>query len=746
MNIKAFLNGLKHVQKSGDGWTAQCPGHSDKHNSLSVDEGDDGRILIRCHAGCSPKQVTAALGLNLQNLFPEMVNLNGKNRQIGRDMVIPRGIIATMQPPCEEGCTLIKYAEAKRLPIEFLRECSLKDVTYAGKPAVRIPYFDENGIEGAIRFRVAMHKTEDGDQRFRWGKGSKLLLYGLDRINFARQAGYVVLVEGESDCHTLWFHKIPALGLPGANNWNEQRDAPLLEGIATIYIINEGDNGGQAIRKWLSVSCVRDRVRLMRLDNVKDPSDLYCADPSAFLDKWSKALKKAIPWPEVKHVEAEAEKEGAWNKCAELASKPSILDYFAMTLKSCGVAGEARIAKVVYLSVTSRLLDHPVSLAIKGPSSGGKSFVTEKTLSFFPERAYYALSAMSERALAYSVEPLSHRMLVIYEAAGIRGEFVTYLVRSLLSEGCVRYETVKKTKDGLKPRLIQREGPIGLIVTTTSVSLHPENETRLLSLTVTDTPEQTRSILMALADETVNQPDLEPWHSLQTWLEHAEHRVFIPFARALAEKIPPVATRLRRDFRTFLNLIRANTVLHQAQRERDERGRITASLEDYKVVWELVADLMSECLDVTVSPTLRETVDVVRRLTDRNQETTTNCRMVAGELKLDKSSALRRVRVAIEKGYVRNLEDRKGHEAKLVCGEPLPAELTILPRPEDLEACIVAAGLNESATDQDEISQTDSSEGCTVALEIGCISPSSPLAYIRDGDDTKSNKREVMLI
>ncbi len=702
--------------------------------------------FIRCHAGCSPRQVTSALGLNMEDLFPETVISNVKNRQISRYVVTPRETTATVQPSSQGGCTLIEYAEAKRLPIEFLHECSLKDVTYAGKPVVRIPYFDENGIEGAIRFRVALYKTEDSDQRFKWRKGSKLMLYGLVRINFARQASYVVLVEGESDCHTLWFHNIPALGLPGANNWNEQRDATFLDGIETIYIIDEGDNGGQAIRKWLSVSCIRGRVRLVRLDNVKDPSDLYCADPAAFLDEWGKALSKAKPWPEVRQAEAEAEKEGAWSKCAELAGKPRILDQFAETLKSCGVAGEVRIAKVIYLSVTSRLLNHPVSLAIKGPSSSGKSFITEKTLSFFPERAYYALSAMSERALAYSVEPLSHRMLVIYEAAGIRGEFVTYLVRSLLSEGCVRYETVEKTKDGLKPRLIQREGPIGLIVTTTNVSLHSENETRLLSLTVTDTPEQTRCILMALADETVNQPDLEPWHALQTWLEHAEHHVVIPFARTLAEKIPPVATRLRRDFRAFLNLVRANTVLHQALRERDERGQIIASLEDYRMVWELVADLMSECLDVTVSPALRETVDVVRRLTDGNQETTTNCRTVARELKIDKSSALRRVRIAIEKEYVRNLEDRKGHEARLVCGEPLPDDLTILPRPEDLEACMVAAGLNENATDQDEISQADSNGGCTVALDLGGIFPSSSLAYVREGKDNKSSKREVMVI
>jgi hypothetical protein len=38
-------------------------------------------------------------------------------------------------------------------------------------------------------------------------------------------------------------------------------------------------------------------------------------------------------------------------------------------------------------------------------------------------------------------------------------DFATYLMRSLLSEGAVRYETVESTKNGIKPRLIEREGP-----------------------------------------------------------------------------------------------------------------------------------------------------------------------------------------------------------------------------------------------------------------------------------------------
>ena len=61
---------------------------------------------------------------------------------------------------------------------------------------------------------------------------------------------------------------------------------------------------------------------------------------------------------------------------------------------------------------------------------------------------------MSEHALAYDQEPLQHRMLVIYEAAGMAGEMQSYLIRSLLSEGKVRYVTVEKTKAGLNSRLI----------------------------------------------------------------------------------------------------------------------------------------------------------------------------------------------------------------------------------------------------------------------------------------------------
>ena len=146
--------------------------------------------------------------------------------------------------------------------------------------------------------------------------------------------------------------------------------------------------------------------------------------------------------------EAQEQAREAWAVCEELASEGRILDHFAVDFNRCGVAGEPKAGKLIYLALNSRNLDAKqlVNVVVKGPSSAGKTYTVEKALEFYPEEAYHFLTAMSERALAYSEEPLSHRFLILAEAAGMSGEFQTYLIRSLLSEGRLRYETVKKPR------------------------------------------------------------------------------------------------------------------------------------------------------------------------------------------------------------------------------------------------------------------------------------------------------------
>lgn len=69
--VTRLLNRVDGIRRSGTGWTARCPAHEDAHASLSVTEGDDGRALLYCHAGCATDAVLGALGIGAADLFDE---------------------------------------------------------------------------------------------------------------------------------------------------------------------------------------------------------------------------------------------------------------------------------------------------------------------------------------------------------------------------------------------------------------------------------------------------------------------------------------------------------------------------------------------------------------------------------------------------------------------------------------------------------------------------------------------------
>jgi putative DNA primase/helicase len=48
-------------RKVGSGWTARCPVHDDRTPSLSIRDASDGKVLVRCHAGCGQEQVISIL-------------------------------------------------------------------------------------------------------------------------------------------------------------------------------------------------------------------------------------------------------------------------------------------------------------------------------------------------------------------------------------------------------------------------------------------------------------------------------------------------------------------------------------------------------------------------------------------------------------------------------------------------------------------------------------------------------------
>ena len=73
--LDAFLSRLNKVRKTGTGsWIACCSGHDDKNPSMTITEGQDGRVLVHCHSQqCSIEDIANGVGLSVSDLMPDNV-------------------------------------------------------------------------------------------------------------------------------------------------------------------------------------------------------------------------------------------------------------------------------------------------------------------------------------------------------------------------------------------------------------------------------------------------------------------------------------------------------------------------------------------------------------------------------------------------------------------------------------------------------------------------------------------------
>jgi hypothetical protein len=352
-------------------------------------------------------------------------------------------------------------------------------------------------------------------------------------------------------------------------------------------------------------------------------------------------------------------------KCAD------ILSLFAKELSKV-IAGEAGNGKLLYLVATSRLFDKTMNAAIKGTSAGGKSEIRKRVLEFFPPESVVSFTSLSEKALIYYDGDFAHKILSMGEATATdEQEFQDYLLRELMSEGRIRYPTVQKVGADLVAVTIEKNGPVAFLVTTTKSKLHPENETRMLSLEIDDSENQTKKVLGKVAqveglNHSAAQVDYGPWQDYQRWLELGERRVVVPFAAEMVALIPPAAVRLRRDVGQVIRAIKAHALLHRDQRERDDAGQIVADIgHDYATVRELLNSILAEGSGVAVNKAMAETIEAVAKATDGISEAEgASAQDIAHALKLDKSAARRRLLAARDEGFVLNLEHRKGMPGK----------------------------------------------------------------------------------
>jgi hypothetical protein len=231
--LRAVLDRLKGVRRHDgvDGFEALCPAHADKRPSLSVNKGDDGKVLLCCHAGCTTEAVVRNLGMKMSDLFAD----------------------------ANDG---ISHAKAKGMLVEIY------------------DYTDEAGI---LLFQTLRYDPKDFNQRRPDGKGgwiwslqgTKRVLYRLPELLQTPSEQIVYVAEGEKDVDNLRHLGLCATCNPmGAGKWKSIYNEALRG--RQVVILGDNDKAGDehAAHVKKSLQGVAASVTILKLPNLPHKGDV----------------------------------------------------------------------------------------------------------------------------------------------------------------------------------------------------------------------------------------------------------------------------------------------------------------------------------------------------------------------------------------------------------------------------------------------------------------------------------------
>jgi hypothetical protein len=255
MTTKGLLALLRGVRKSGRGWSALCAAHKDRKSSLSIHE-RDGKILLKCFAGCSCEAICTAIGIEMRDLF-----LNNGSRN---------------------------------------------------KPLAIYPYVDEtaNLLFQVLRYpgKKFMQRRPNGGGGWIWKLGDvRRVLYQLPEVVKAKS---VLIVEGEKDCKTACdLGLVATTNAGGANSkWLDSYSESLRD--KRVSIIADADEPGRKHAQEAAASLFgkAESLKVLEFPDHKDLSEW--TEMGGTREKLLELIDKAIEWkPNVSNATQQAASE-----------------------------------------------------------------------------------------------------------------------------------------------------------------------------------------------------------------------------------------------------------------------------------------------------------------------------------------------------------------------------------------------------------------------------------------------------
>jgi 5S rRNA maturation endonuclease (ribonuclease M5) len=263
--VLKVLSRLPDAKQNGRSWMAKCPCHDDGKASLSISQGDDGRALVNCFAGCSVDNIVASIGLTKADLFDDSTRRNGHPAPKSAHNASSNG-----QSPKSQA-----FATSDEALAELVRRQG---------PYSRVwPYHDANGVLIGL---VVRWDLPDGGKDIRplslrddgWhisGMIEPRPLYCLPELAGASR---VYVCEGEKAADAVRSIGLVATTSPNGSNSANKADWSSLAG-KEIIILPDNDPPGQkyadAVAAILATIAPAPVVKVVELPNLPHQGDAH---------------------------------------------------------------------------------------------------------------------------------------------------------------------------------------------------------------------------------------------------------------------------------------------------------------------------------------------------------------------------------------------------------------------------------------------------------------------------------------
>ena len=248
VTVEEFTRHLKMVKPNGDGWTAMCPAHDDCAPSLSIRQGDDGRVLVHCHAGCPVEEIVEAMGISVSDLFAE--------EALRSRIVVGNGSASSAVMPLFDPSEIDKMHTAlttkqrgilrdeRCLSDEVIDRYQIGVTMKFGAVRVTIPIRNAAGEFEDIRCWLhPKRRTEATAKILHWEKGyGGPRLFPIDML----QHKELVLVAGELDALALISNGVDAITVTaGESTWPDTLSKQIASSTTTcVIVVPDNDETG----------------------------------------------------------------------------------------------------------------------------------------------------------------------------------------------------------------------------------------------------------------------------------------------------------------------------------------------------------------------------------------------------------------------------------------------------------------------------------------------------------------------